>query len=151
MAWLFNISGVMTVLTACSLAGFLKSIGLKKRHKKLLAIYRSMSDLRERIRMGGGEIERLVYLCFEEDTASISEGKAIINTMYLEKADAEILEEFFRDLGMSDSESEYERIGLYMALTLKKSDEAEKKCAELCRLYSSLGILCGLFICIFFL
>lgn len=151
MAWLFKISGVITVFTVCSMAGFLKSFGLKKRHKKLLAIYRSMSDLRERIRMGGGEIERLVYLCFEEDTASISEGKAIINTMYLEKADAEILEEFFRDLGMSDSDSEYERTGLYMSLILKISDEAEKKCGELCRLYSSLGILCGLFICIFFL
>ena len=101
--------------------------------------------------MGGGEIERLVYLCFEEDTASILEGKAIINTMYLEKADVEILEEFFRDLGMSDSDSEYERTGLYMSIILKISDEAEKKCGELCRLYSSLGILCGLFICIFFL
>lgn len=151
MAWLFKILGVITVLSACSLAGFLKSFGLKKRHKKLLAIYRSMSDLRERIRLGGGEIERLVYLCFDEDTASILEGKAIINTMYLENSDAEIFEEFFRDLGMSNSESEYERIGLYMALILKKSDEAEKKCGELCRLYSSLGILCGLFICIFFL
>lgn len=151
MAWLFKISGVITVFTVCSMAGFLKSFGLKKRHKKLLAIYRSMSDLRERIRMGGGEIERLVYLCFEEDTASISEGKAIINTMYLEKADVEILEEFFRDLGMSDSDSEYERTGLYMSIILKISDEAEKKCGELCRLYSSLGILCGLFICIFFL
>ena len=151
MAWLFKILGVITVLSACSLAGFLKSFGLKKRHKKLLAIYRSMSDLRERIRLGGGEIERLVYLCFDEDTASILEGKAIINTMYLENSDAEIFEEFFRDLGMSNSESEYERIGLYMALILKKSDEAEKKCGELCRLNSSLGILCGLLICIFFL
>ena len=151
MAWLFKISGVITVFTVCSMAGFLKSFGLKKRHKKLLAIYRSMSDLRERIRMGGGEIERLVYLCFEEDTASILEGKAIINTMYLKNADVEILEEFFRDLGMSDSDSEYERTGLYMSLILKISDEAEKKCGELCRLYSSLGILCGLFICIFFL
>ena len=151
MAWLFKILGVITVLSACSLAGFLKSFGLKKRHKKLLAIYRSMSDLRERIRMGGGEIERLVYLCFEEDTASISEGKAIINAMKMKKADVEILEEFFRDLGMSDSDSEYERTGLYMSLILKISDEAEKKCGELCRLYSSLGILCGLFICIFFL
>ena len=151
MAWLFKISGVITVFTVCSMAGFLKSFGLKKRHKKLLAIYRSMSDLRERIRMGGGEIERLVYLCFEEDTASILEGKAIIKTMYLEKADVETLEEFFRDLGMSDSDSEYERTGLYMSIILKISDEAEKKCGELCRLYSSLGILCGLFICIFFL
>ena len=151
MAWLFKILGLITDFSVCSLAGFFKSFGLKKRHKKLLELYRSMADLRERVRMGSGEIERLIFLCFDEGTASISEGKAIINTMYLEKADAEILEEFFRDLGMSDAESEYERIGLYMALVGKKSDEAEKKCGQLCRLYSSLGILCGLFICIFFL
>lgn len=110
-----------------------------------------MSDLRERIRMGAGEIERLVALSFGEDTVSLKDGKALINTMYLEKAETAILEEFFRDLGMTDSESEYERIGLYMALTEKKCGEEEKKCGELCRLYSTLGILCGIFICIFFL
>lgn len=151
MAWLFKSLGLIIILSACSLAGFFKSFALKKRHKKLLEIYRSMSDLRERIRMGTGEIEGLVYLSFSADTVMLSRGKAVINTMYLEKADAELLEEFFKDLGMSDSESEYERIGLYMALTDKKCGEAERKCGELCRLYSSLGILCGLFICIFFL
>lgn len=151
MAWLFKSLGLIIILSACSLAGFFKSFALKKRHKKLLELYRSMSDLRERIRMGTGEIESLVYLSFSADTVMLSHGKAVINTMYLEKADAELLEEFFKDLGMSDSESEYERIGLYMALTDKKCGEAERKCGELCRLYSSLGILCGLFICIFFL
>lgn len=101
--------------------------------------------------MGTGEIKNLLYISFNADTVTISEDKAIINTMYLEKAETDILEDFFRDLGMSDSESEYERIGLYMALTEKKCDEAEKKCSEMCRLYSSLGVLCGIFICIFFL
>lgn len=151
MAWLFKVLGLITVFIASTLAGFLKSFGLKKRHKKLLEIYRSMSELRERIRMGTGDIERLVYLSFNSDTVNISKGSAVINTMYLEKTDIAVLEDFFCNLGMSDSNSEYERIGLYMALTEKKCDEAEKKCGELCRLYSSLGILCGLFICIFFL
>lgn len=151
MAWLFKLAGLITVFITCSLAGFLKSFALKKRHKKLLGVYRSMSDLRERIRMGAGEIERLVALSFSEDTVSLQNGKAIINTMYLEKAETAVLEEFFRDLGMTDSESEYERTGLYMALIEKKCGEAEKKCGELCRLYSTLGMLCGIFICIFFL
>lgn len=151
MAWLFKGLGLITVFSACAVIGFLKSFALKKRHKKLCSIYRSMSDLRERIRMGTGEIENLVYLSFGGDTVSICEGKAVIDIMYLEKADTAVLEEFFKDLGMSDREAECERVGLYMALIEKKCGDAEKKCAELCRLYSSLGILCGLFICIFFL
>ena len=151
MEWLFKLIGLAAVFSACALGGFLKSSELKKRHKKLCGIYRSMSDLRERIRMGTGEIERLISLSFSEDAVSLSEGKAVINTMYLELSDAAVLEEFFRDLGMSDAESECERIGLYMSLTEKKCGEAEKKCGELCRLYSYLGILCGIFICIFFL
>ena len=151
MAWLFKCVGLITIFCASSLAGFLKAFALKKRQKKLCGIYRSMSDLRERIRMGMGETERLVALCFGEDTVSLSGGKAVINTMYLETADAAVLEEFFCDLGMTDSESECERIGLYMSITEKKCGEAEQKCGELCRLYSTLGVLCGIFICIFFL
>ena len=151
MAWLFKALGLITILSTCTLAGFFKSLALKKRQKKLLGVYRSMSDLRERIRMGTGDIEHLVYLSFDSNTVGINKGKAVINTMYFENTDTAILEDFFSNLGMSDSESEYERVGLYMTLINKKCEEAEKKCGELCRLYSSLGILCGLFICIFFL
>lgn len=110
-----------------------------------------MSDLRERIRMGSGEIERLVALSFEDGSVFLSDGKTQIDRAYIEREDAALLEEFFRDLGMSDSQSECERIGLYMALVKKKCEEAEQKCGELCRLYNALGILCGIFICIFLL
>ena len=37
------------------------------------------------------------------------------------------------------------------ALTEKQCAEAEKNCAELCRLYTAFGVLCGAFLCIFFL
>ena len=126
-------------------------MSLKKRHSRLCGFYRSMSDLRERIRMGSGEIERLVALSFEDGAVFLSDGKTQIDRAYIEREDAALLEEFFRDLGMSDSQSECERIGLYMALVKKKCEEAEQKCGELCRLYNALGILCGIFICIFLL
>ena len=151
MAWLFKLAGLMTVFSVCTLGGFFKSMSLKKRHSRLCGFYRSMSDLRERIRMGSGEIERLVALSFEEGAVLLDGGRVEIEGSYLEKEDAALLEEFFRDLGMSDSQSECERIGLYMALVKKKCEEAEQKCGELCRLYNALGILCGIFICIFLL
>ena len=151
MAWLFKLAGLLTVFSVCTLGGFFKSMSLKRRHLRLCGFYRSMSELRERIRMGSGEIERLVELSFEKGAVLLYEGKAQIDGGYLEREDTALLEEFFRDLGMSDSDSEYERIGLYMALVMKKCEEAEQKCGELCRLYNALGILCGIFICIFLL
>lgn len=151
MAWLFKLAGLITIFSVCTLGGFFKSMSLKKRHSRLCGFYRSMSDLRERIRMGSGEIERLVALSFEDGSVFLSDGKTQIDRAYIEREDAALLEEFFRDLGMSDSQSECERIGLYMALVKKKCEEAEQKCGELCRLYNALGILCGIFICIFLL
>ena len=110
-----------------------------------------MSDLKERIRVSSGEIGRLVGLSFQNDIASFNRGSFKINAAGLEKGDISLLEDFFGSLGMSDAESECERIYLYMSLVSKKCDEAEKKCGELCKLYDTLGILCGIFICIFFL
>lgn len=151
MAWLFKLSGLLIVFTAAALTGFLKSLQLKKRYRKLCGIYRSLSDLRERVRLGTGEIERIVAQSFEDGTAFYTNRGIQINPDFLEKEDAALLEEYFSDIGMSDAESECERTGLYMNLLKKKCDEAEKKCGELCRLYNALGILCGIFICIFFL
>lgn len=151
MEWLFKLLGLIMILCASSLAGFAKSMRLRQRYKTLCEIYRSMSDLKERIRVSSGEIGRLVGLSFQNDIASFNGGSFKINAVGLEKGDISLLDDFFNDLGMSDAESECERTGLYMNLVRKKCDEAEKKCAELCKLYDTLGILCGIFICIFFL
>lgn len=151
MEWLFKLIGLIMILSASSLAGFAKSLSLRQRYKTLCEIYRSMSDLKERIRISSGEVERLVRLSFESGTAEFRGGSLKINAAGLEKGDISLLNDFFSNLGMSDAESECERTELYMSLVHKKCDEAEKKCGELCKLYDTLGILCGIFICIFFL
>lgn len=151
MEWLFKLLGLIMILCASSLAGFAKSMCLKQRYKTLCEIHRSMSDLKERIRVSSGEVERLVGLSFQNDIASFNRGSFKINAAGLEKGDISLLNDFFSNLGMSDAESECERTELYMSLVHKKCDEAEKKCGELCKLYDTLGILCGIFICIFFL
>ena len=133
MTLLFKLTGfVLIIFTTCSI-GFLKSAELGSRHKKLQSIQKSIIELKERIRMGGGEIDRLLRLSFPEYP---------INYNHLEKEDIEIL---------SDTKTEYERCELYINLLKNKTEEANSKYRETARLYKNIGLLSGIFICIFLL
>lgn len=48
--------GLLLILTASSLAGIYKSLKLRERTAKLNRIYRSLTELRERVRLSSGEI-----------------------------------------------------------------------------------------------
>lgn len=148
---LFKPAGLLLIFCACTLIGFTKSAGLRRRQKKLSELYRAMSDLRERIRTGAGELERLVQVSFHGIPISFANGHFTVDPAFLEPEDTALLNEFFRDIGMSDAKAECERVGLYLSLLRKNCDAAEQKCGELCRLYNTLGILCGIFLCIFLL
>lgn len=148
---LFKILGLIMIFCVSSLTGFLKSVRLRQRYTALSEIYRSMSELKERIRMSSGEIERLVAVSFENETVILKNGRLKIQAEGLDNGDALLLRDFFSKLGMSDSKAECERTELYMNMLEKRRDDAEKSCNELCKLYNTLGILCGSFICIFFL
>lgn len=149
MEWLFKAVGLCLVFSASASAGFLKAYKLTVRVKRLDFFYRGISDIRERIRVGTGETERLLNICF--GNAVTFGGSVGINAAGLEKEDAEIITEFFENIGMSNSEAEYERAGVYMELVRNQREKAEKRRAELSRLYRSLGISVGAFLCIFFL
>lgn len=142
--------GLLLILTASSLAGIYKSLKLRERTAKLNRIYRSLTELRERVRLSSGEIGVLLNICFGNDCI-LKDGCFTVNENELSDDDIKLLNEFLSEIGMSDASAECDRIELYAALVLKSCNEAEQKCRELCRLYNTLGILCGIFICIFFL
>ncbi len=150
MAWLFKLSGLIIIFLSSAGFGFYNSYKLKMREKKLRGIICSMTELRERVRTGAGEIGEIIEKSFGK-TASLSSDWARLDCEWLTKGDAEVLKEFFTDIGMSDAEAECERTELYITLMQKQCNDAEKKCGELCRLYGTLGVLGGLFICVFFL
>lgn len=150
MTWPFKLFGLLMIFSAASLSGFMKSMQLKQRYKKLCQICRSLGDLKERIRLNSGEISRLIAQCFGA-LAAAENGSFKVNEYGLEKEDIALINEFFHNIGMSDTAAECERAELYISLISKKCSEAEQKCKELCRLYNSIGILGGIFICIFFL
>ena len=150
MTWLFKAAGLTVLFCACSAYGVLKSYSLKKRKKALTEIIFSMTELRDRIRTGAGELEKIIALSFG-DKAVFENGAAKISCDDISLRDRELINELFSDMGMADAETECGRITLYITLTEKQCAEAEKNCAELCRLYTAAGVLCGAFFCIFFL
>ena len=150
MAWLFKAAGLTVLFCACSAYGVLKSYSLKKRKKALTEIIFSMTELRDRIRTGAGELEKIIALSFG-DKAVFENGAAKISCDDISLRDRKLINELFSGMGMADAETECGRITLYITLTEKQCAEAEKNCAELCRLYTAFGVLCGAFLCIFFL
>lgn len=142
MTLLFKITGFILVISTSAFIGFLKSGELFLRYKKLNKIQKNITDLKHRIRLHGGEINNLILLSFEEFP---------LDYLHLQKCDIEILNDFFENIGMGDTKSEYERCELYINLLKVKSDEAKSKYQELGRLYKTIGLFSGIFICIFFI
>ena len=142
MTGLFKLSGFGLILITSSISGFLKSESLNLRLKKLVAIKTAITDLKQRIRLTDTEIDKLISVSFKN-----------VKNIYanLEKSDAEIVENFFNDIGMSDTEAEVNRCDLYISLLDDRITDAEKKYRELSKLYKSIGFWGGAFVCIFFM
>jgi len=148
---LFKFSGLLIIFSVCNFSGMYKSLLLRKRAEKLSYITRAVDDMAERIRSQACEVKKLISTCFENSTVYITNGKIEFNSNFLEKSDIDLLEEFFADFGMRDVNGEYERARFYKKLLQKQYEQAENKCGTLCRLYNSLGVLSGIFLCIFLL
>lgn len=130
------------VICATYLFGILKSNRLKLRFKKLQNIQKSIVSLKEKIRTNTGEIPQLLNSSF---------GQFPIDYRFLTEGDIEILNEFFENIGMSDTKTEYQRCELYITLLSPKIKEAENEVKELGKLYKNIGLFVGIFICIILL
>lgn len=150
MTVLFKLCGSFLVIGACFFAGLIKSAGLRRRRARLRELCKGLSELRERIRMGGGEIEHLLKESFAPGLISFEE-KPRVSDEWLEKRDTELLNAYLSEAGLSDAEGECRRAEMYLRLLGAQYDEAVKRCNELCRIYSAAGLLGGAVICIFFL
>ena len=148
---MFKIIGLFILFISSCFLGFLKSYNLKMRAEKLKALCLSFEMLASRIKAEKTELERAVAVSFSKETVYIKENRAIINPDLLEKEDIALIEEFFESFGRRDINSEYNRVQLFASLLQKQRKEAEEKKEKLSRLYNSLGVLFGIFICIFFL
>lgn len=142
MKLLFKVLGFCLIILTTYTLGFLKSNTLNMRYKKLCCVKNALCDLKQRIRLNSGEIDKLISLSFKEIPDIYS---------YLEKSDTQIIKDFFENIGMADTKAECERCELYITMIDTKIKEAEKNYGELNKLYKSCGFFGGVLICIFFL
>lgn len=151
MTGLFKIFGLAILFLSCALFGFFKSFELKRREENLRGIISSLNELSARIKTQNTSIASLVERCFSKNVVRIEVETGEFTVMGLEKQDKTLLEEFFSDIGMRESDAEHERTRLYCGLFKERLAVVSEECSSLCRLYNTLGILFGVFICIFFL
>ncbi len=147
----FKLLGLVLIFLASAGFGLLKTDRLSRRAKLLEDLCKGISRLSEYIRADGGNKERLISRCFSDIILKTENGKTIITANPLSKQDKAVLIEFFDGLGHGDRETEYRRARLYFKLLEERSAAARETFSQTGRLYTTLGILFGAFLCIFFI
>ena len=139
---LFKFLGLICLLLCCTAFGFLKANSLKYRLDSLQKIKNGLLSLKERLRLHSGDKERLINACFPN-----------INKLMqsLNEDDKRLWNEFFSQLGSSDTKTEYERCASFITLFDNKITVLSGEVSEQQRLYKSLGFFSGIFLCIFFI
>ena len=148
---LLKIAGLAVLFFSSCLLGFAEAEKLKNRVNRLSFFVRALSEYSERVRTGSEEIDRLLLRCFGDGCIRPAENGFCVLPFLKDKEDARLAGEFFRDAGMRNARGESERAKLYGALFSGKLAEAEKDAKERCRLFRTLGVLGGCFLCIFLL
>lgn len=149
MFWLFKGIGMVLIMTVSAIFGFNYSSKLLHQNEKLRLIYSGMSSLAERIRISNFKATKLLKMSFSEDVLYFKGQEYFIDKRNLCVEDIYLFEEFLKDFGKSDSQSEYSRAIGYASLFENRYKETKEKNQPLCSLYRKLGILFGLFICVF--
>ena len=142
MTLLFKFTGFALIIITSTTIGFFKANTLSLRAKRLQELVQCITQMKELIRLGGGEIDRLSEQCF---------GAFPIDYSHLTIEDSEITESLFKEISMLDTEAAYKRCDICLSLLEMRHSEALQKQRELGKLYKSIGALFGIFICIFFI
>lgn len=113
---LIKFVGLLTVLASSTLLGVLKSEKLKKRTEELNEVCLSLNKLGSLIRLDAGEKNKLLRLSFPKTILSVNGNDIKTVGFALKNTDKELLSKFIENIGMSDKESEYTRIAVFLKL-----------------------------------
>ncbi len=143
---IFKVLGLIIAFSVPSLYGFSKAYSVRKRYTKLKSFITSMRELSEYVKIGNCERKLLFSRCF---SGELLIGETCVNNEFLATEDIVLLEEFLIGFGLKDKISEYERTVFYLNRLEIHIKNVKEERDKLCKLYSSLGVLLGLSLCIF--
>lgn len=169
----FKTIGLVFIFIVCTAAGFLKSLTISKRVKELEAFCGAFAQISTEIRYFASPTDvimkklesmseyknlKVFTYCKEELLVNrnfqSSWKKAVekaVPYLSINKDDAETIKRFGESFGTTDVEGQTANCEEYSSLLNKRLDSARADKASRGKMYTSLGILAGIFFTIFFI
>ena len=144
---MLKVIGIILTVAVSSAVGLRAAARLTARYKKLQSFCAFIDEIADRMRLGE-ELER-IYKSPAAKGLLLSDGyNAAVIREGITNEDADMLDGFFKTLGMGDTESCVSRCTLFSEIVKKEAAKAENEMNSKSRLYSLLGLLGGIFIAI---
>ena len=152
---MFKLAGMIMIIFAGTMLGFLKSMSLKKRQESLGKILYSLRIMENEISyarcsMGDifAKITKLGGICVDMEKGSAGAGliaSAESPGLCLEKEEMEVITRFCENLGACDSVSQLKNIKNTVKSLEILEDTARLRYDKYGRMYRSIGVLAGAF------
>lgn len=143
--FIIKLFGIFLIIIVGSAAGFLKSLSIKNRSKKLSLFCDGLNTLYEYVEQGGCELDAAIknsflkcaflqqkngrFLCFDNDLTA--DDKALIDN-------------FFDTLGLSAKKAECGKINGFKLKMKMQLKDAENDVSQKSKIYQTFGICIGL-------
>ncbi len=137
--------GLIIIVAVCTGIGFYMSSNLRERQKRLGAVCIFIEEISDRIR-AGEELSRIIERYGAAAGIYVDGYGTRIARDGLNAQDISVLEEFFSNLGMGDTDSQLKRCEVYKELHKKQETTAREQVNAKSGLYGKLGFFMGLFV-----
>ncbi len=150
MPLLMKIIGIAFIVFSTTAVGVNLSVGLKNRVKTLRWFIGATDEIGEKIRYTSAELGYIVGSIYgvEKYLEIKAPFSVTLKKNEMDEQDKKIINEFFSQLGMGDSESQIKRCQNYKRQLMRQSEDADKQLREKSKLYKMLGFFGGLTIAI---
>lgn len=136
--------GAVFLILSCGMTGMKYANRLKIRVKSLKSFLISMDSITVYIRLSDFHIEEVLNKCLPEGMEYGEKGLKTDASLCLTNGDKQLIDEFLKDLGMTDASCLINKCKGYRELINASVKEAEKDILERYRLLMSSGFLIGI-------
>lgn len=143
--FVIKLFGIFLIVIACMAVGFLKSLSIKNRSKKLSAFCDGLNTFYEYVEQGGCELDIAIKNSFSKCTfLRLENGRFLCLDNDLNGEDKVMIDGFFEGLGASAKKAECDRINGFKLKMKTYLKEAENDVSQKSKIYQTFGICIGL-------
>lgn len=143
--FIIKLFGIFLIVIVSVATGFLKSLSIKNRSKKLSRFCDGLNTFYEYIEQGGCELDIAIKNSFSECAfLQHKNGRFFCFDNDLTADDKTMIDGFFEGLGLSAKKAECDRINSFKLKMKMHLKEAENDVSQKSKIYQTFGICIGL-------